>query len=201
MFAIQHSVITAIVKAEGRYVNNPSDPGGETYCGISRVYHPAWPGWATIDAAKQLIDGALSRDLSLSEGAPGDALFEDVKEAVYGFWVEYLSSQHVDRCPEVLQYQYAQVAATSPKMAMECLQQVCVWVSNPTLPASFVDGRYGPATEREIEQLSAVPDASEARMAYAIAACAGYARRGRGEQQQFLRGWILRTLKSWRAGI
>lgn len=200
MFSIQHSVITAIVQAEGRYVNNPSDPGGETYCGISRVYHPAWPGWAAIDAAKREDEAELDRT-SLSAKLSSDALFEKAKEEVYGFWVEYLSSQRVDRCPEVLQYQYAQVAATSPRMAMQCLQQVCVWVSNPTLPASFVDGRYGPATEQEVEQLAALPDTTEVRMAFVIAACAGYARRGRGEQQQFLRGWILRTIKSWRAGI
>ncbi len=35
---------------EGGYSNNPDDLGGETYKGISRVYHPTWVGWAIVDA-------------------------------------------------------------------------------------------------------------------------------------------------------
>ncbi len=41
-------------KNEGGYVNNPNDAGGETYAGISRVYHPNWSGWAFIDAKKKV---------------------------------------------------------------------------------------------------------------------------------------------------
>lgn len=39
---------------EGYYVNDPDDPGGETYCGITRRDHPTWPGWAIIDEYKPL---------------------------------------------------------------------------------------------------------------------------------------------------
>ncbi len=41
---------------EGGYDNNPNDVGGETYKGISRKFHPYWPGWDIIDAAKDLPD-------------------------------------------------------------------------------------------------------------------------------------------------
>ena len=37
---------------EGGYVNDPSDRGGETYRGISRVHHRSWSGWRKIDALK-----------------------------------------------------------------------------------------------------------------------------------------------------
>ncbi|MEE9384342.1 MAG: glycosyl hydrolase 108 family protein [Nannocystaceae bacterium] len=37
---------------EGGYSNNPDDLGGETYKGISRVYHPSWIGWAIVDGWK-----------------------------------------------------------------------------------------------------------------------------------------------------
>lgn len=33
---------------EGGYVNDPDDPGGETYKGIARKMHPEWEGWALI---------------------------------------------------------------------------------------------------------------------------------------------------------
>ena len=186
MYAIQHSVIAAILKEEGRYNNNPSDQGGETYCGISRKFQPGWIGWPRVDAA---------------ENKDSDELFEAMTPLVYDFWVEYLGEQGVERCPEILQAQFAQVAATSPRMAMECLQQVCVWVFPTQLPQSFVDGQYGPNTEEWVGQLVGLDDPEHIRMAFALAAVAGYARRGRGEQQQFLRGWILRTLKTWRATI
>lgn len=34
---------------EGGYVNDPLDPGGETYEGISRYHNPGWLGWQSID--------------------------------------------------------------------------------------------------------------------------------------------------------
>lgn len=44
---------------EGGYANVSGDRGGETYAGITRIYHPAWPGWAAIDAAKPLKHNAV----------------------------------------------------------------------------------------------------------------------------------------------
>ena len=41
--------------AEGGYVNDPDDKGGETYKGISRKANPNWAGWISIDQIKKLI--------------------------------------------------------------------------------------------------------------------------------------------------
>lgn len=41
---------------EGGYSFDPADVGGETFKGISRVYHPQWPGWKIIDSAKSSSD-------------------------------------------------------------------------------------------------------------------------------------------------
>jgi lysozyme family protein len=38
------------LKSEGGYANDPKDPGGETYRGISRLAYPDWTGWAKLDA-------------------------------------------------------------------------------------------------------------------------------------------------------
>jgi lysozyme family protein len=38
-----------MLEAEGFYSNDPFDPGGETFLGISRYWHPSWPGWQMID--------------------------------------------------------------------------------------------------------------------------------------------------------
>ena len=42
-----------IEAAEGSYVNDPDDKGGETYKGISRKANPDWNGWISIDQIKK----------------------------------------------------------------------------------------------------------------------------------------------------
>lgn len=53
---------------EGGYVKDPDDPGGETYKGIARRYHPRWAGWARIDHARRRARGFpknLEKDTAL----------------------------------------------------------------------------------------------------------------------------------------
>jgi len=52
---------------EGGYVNDPVDRGGETYRGISRVYHPDWRGWKRIDKQRRKagFPGSLAADRTL----------------------------------------------------------------------------------------------------------------------------------------
>ena len=47
--ALLNIALGKTLKHEGGYVNDPDDPGGETYRGISRVHHPDWRGWRIID--------------------------------------------------------------------------------------------------------------------------------------------------------
>lgn len=42
-----------LMRNEGDYCHNLNDTGGETYRGISRVHHPEWSGWKTINAVKE----------------------------------------------------------------------------------------------------------------------------------------------------
>lgn len=39
--------------AEGGYVNDPDDAGGETYKGVSRKANPYWVGWVILDDLKK----------------------------------------------------------------------------------------------------------------------------------------------------
>jgi len=41
------------IVTEGGYVNDPDDPGGETYKGVARKIHSKWPGWTIIDMLKR----------------------------------------------------------------------------------------------------------------------------------------------------
>jgi lysozyme family protein len=65
-------------KHEGGYVNDKDDVGGETYKGISRRYHPSWPGWRIVDAYKGKSD-FLNKIYS----------DEKLEELVIGFYKEH----------------------------------------------------------------------------------------------------------------
>ena len=38
---------------EGGYVNDPDDPGGETYKGVARKIFSKWDGWTKVDTLKR----------------------------------------------------------------------------------------------------------------------------------------------------
>ena len=51
--AIFDIALKIVLQHEGGYSNDPVDKGGETYKGISRIFAPAWKGWAIIDFYKK----------------------------------------------------------------------------------------------------------------------------------------------------
>lgn len=71
---------TRTLIAEGGYANHELDMGKETYKGISRRFHPTWPGWVLIDEAK------LSKNFpkSLDQGKIGS----DLQALVLDFYEE-----------------------------------------------------------------------------------------------------------------
>lgn len=63
-----------VILAEGGYVNDPDDAGGETYLGISRKNNPKWVGWEVIDDIKKKygtknITSRLKKNVALTNSA------------------------------------------------------------------------------------------------------------------------------------
>lgn len=63
-----------VILAEGGYVNDPDDAGGETYLGISHKNNPKWVGWEVIDDIKKKygtknITSRLKKDVALTNSA------------------------------------------------------------------------------------------------------------------------------------
>lgn len=63
-----------VILAEGGYVDDPDDAGGETYLGISRKNNPKWVGWEVIDDIKKKygtkgITSRLKKDTALTNSA------------------------------------------------------------------------------------------------------------------------------------
>ncbi len=58
-----------MIAHEGGYVNDPDDPGGETYKGVARKIFSKWEGWTKIDILKRQSDfpANLDRDTEIQE--------------------------------------------------------------------------------------------------------------------------------------
>jgi lysozyme family protein len=64
-----------MIAHEGGYVNDPDDPGGETYKGVARKIFSKWTGWTTIDILKRQPDFPANLDKS-----------EDLQSSVADFY-------------------------------------------------------------------------------------------------------------------
>ena len=64
--------------AEGEYINDSDDSGGETYRGISRRYNPNWDGWKYIDEYKRRYRGK-----SLNKVLKADERIQDMVKELY----------------------------------------------------------------------------------------------------------------------
>ena len=60
---------------EGGYVNDPADPGGETYKGVARNIFSKWDGWQIVDSLKQQSGFPSSLDKNA-----------DLQNKVHGFY-------------------------------------------------------------------------------------------------------------------
>lgn len=81
-----------VILAEGGYVNDPDDAGGETYLGISRVNHPYSKIWDIIDSIKKEygtknINNRLKQDTRL------------IKEAEHIYKSKYWDVLYLDEVP------------------------------------------------------------------------------------------------------
>ena len=54
---------------EGGYVNDPDDPGGETYKGVARKIFSKWDGWTKVDMLKRQpnFPASLDKDPELQQ--------------------------------------------------------------------------------------------------------------------------------------
>lgn len=77
---------------EGGYVltNHAGDRGGQTYAGISRRFHPDWPGWEYLDRGETPPTSLVREFYKVKFWQPiqGDALADQrVAETIYDFGV------------------------------------------------------------------------------------------------------------------
>lgn len=68
---LPEKIFDELMIIEGGHHHDPDDPGGETYCGISRRYHPYWEGWAMLDKgekpSRELLCGFFNNEYWVEE--------------------------------------------------------------------------------------------------------------------------------------
>jgi lysozyme family protein len=123
------------MKIEGGYASNPSDKGGETWKGISRHYHPNWPGWSIIDSFKNTTK--FEENLKASQTLQRLVL-EFYKEE---FW-DVMKLDQVEN-QFVANEMFDTGVNMDPHYAIEFLQKAIKVTSQIPI---VVDGKMGPAS-------------------------------------------------------
>lgn len=156
---------------EGGYSDDPHDPGGPTYLGISRVHNPNWPGWALID--KHRADPDFPKSLRLDTELT--ALASTFYQATY--WMP----AGCGAVPEILAFDLFDMSVNQGiATAVRALQ---------TAAGATVDGVLGAAT------LAAVKSVLPMRLLFRFES-ARLARYAENSDQQLLnygRGWLHRV--------
>ena len=136
---------------EGGYVNDPTDAGGETYKGISRVYNPGWDGWIVIDTAKGHPNFPRSLDNNMA-----------LQEDVHAFYKDrYWDVNRLDSFPQrTAEEMFDTGVNMGVKRAARFLQTALNYLNrNGKLYAELtVDGLIGPASLNALQAVRSDED-------------------------------------------
>lgn len=137
--------LAATLTHEGGYANVAGDKGGETYRGISRRYHPDWPGWPIIDGLKARPGfAALIKD--------NPVLDHEVKEFYRVLWNDIHGDDFDSQ--EIAEILFDTAVNSGPTTAVRILQQALNLLNRDgkSWPELTVDGVMGAKTLWSIEQ-------------------------------------------------
>ena len=176
---------------EGGYSSDPDDFGGETYRGISRKYHPSWPGWDTIDNYK----GESGFPSSLSSNRELDYFVEFFYKE--HFWDKLLGD---DNPSQVIAEEMFDNAVNMGISRSVKFLQTGLNVLNRTeknYDNLTVDGRIGQNTLKALEKLLTVSNKEEVYLYKVINILQGYhyisVSLSSESQERFMRGWLNRV--------
>ena len=163
------SALHRTLEHEGGYSNNPNDPGGETYCGISRNAWPDWQGWELID--KEQTD---SPEMSLH-----------VSNFYFDLFWKPLRCYELDR-QEIASYLFDFAVNSGHVSAVRALQHAL----NSCGARLVVDGKIGSAT------IAAANSTALSLTEFRVQRVLHYIQtiQDRPASYMFARGWIRRAL-------
>jgi len=161
---------------EGGYVNDPDDPGGETYYGIARNIHSKWSGWISIDMCKNQsgFPANLEKDTELQN--------EIARFYQINFW-DKINGDNIQNqlvANSIFDFGVNAGVKTSASLAQMVVE-------------AQADGVIGP---QSLEKLNAF-DPDHFLAAFTVAKIARYISiiRKRPTSKKYLYGWITRALE------
>ena len=164
-----------LVPDEGGYVNNPADPGGETYRGISRKNWPAWGGWALVDTLRLAgVNFPRVLDINPELQSACQVFYQKNFWRFDGIENQELANKIFDECVNM-----------GTGVVVKLLQQSLRYVSGQPIAA---DGQYGPQTEALINASDPAALLAELRAQIAVYYC-------RIGKPDFLLGWMRRMAR------
>jgi lysozyme family protein len=164
-----------MITHEGGYVNDPDDPGGETYKGVARKIFSKWSGWTTIDILKQQSGFPANLDKS-----------DDLQSAVadfyrVNFWDKINGDQisNQDVANSIFDFGVNAGSSTSSSLA-----QMVVGAKS--------DGVIGPSSLASINNF----DPDHFLAAFTVAKIARYVNivKKRPTSRKYFYGWVIRAL-------
>jgi lysozyme family protein len=178
---------------EGGYVNDPVDEGGETYRGVTRRFHPDWPGWAIVDKHKAVSPDSFQTCLDNDE-----SLHELVKQ-VYrrDYWNpirgDEIPNQHIAN--KVFDTGVNQGVARSIRYLQESLNLLNR--NQKDYADIAVDGTLGDVTLATLQQFMQLEHGQPDYLLKSLALMQGSyyldILRRKPAQQKFARGWLNRV--------
>lgn len=164
------------MEAEGGYVHDPDDPGGETYKGIARTRNPKWPGWKEIDSLKNNSNFPNNLDNHPKLQTQIKALYKS------NYWDKIRGDDIIEQ--DIAESIFDFAVNAGPKTSAK-LAQVTV--------AAKTDGIIGPKTLKKI-------NADDTRAFLAVFALAKIGRyvnicEKRKSSRKYFFGWVRRTLE------
>jgi lysozyme family protein len=170
-----------ILTHEGGYVNDPDDPGGETYRGIARKKWPGWSGWTIIDMLKT------------RPGFPGNLIRPDEVEIIHQLEYEVGTFYHTQFWRkvggELITDQ--RVAESVFDFAINAGISTSITLAQ-SVTGAVTDGVAGPKTCEAINRFPA----DHFLAAFAVAKICRYVEicRKRPESKKYFFGWVIRAL-------
>lgn len=176
------AAIAHLLAAEGGYSNHAADRGGETYLGISRRFFPKWEGWGTVDRIRATGRVPSAHDQSL------------VPLAHRFYELNFYDPTGGDRLGDqrLATEMLDQAVNLGIGRANRHLQEAINLLNRGAPDVVKVDGQIGPATLAELRKLNPahvyrVLNALQAE--HYLKLC-----RSNSSQEEFLRGWLERTV-------
>ncbi|MDP3643297.1 MAG: glycosyl hydrolase 108 family protein [Bacteroidota bacterium] len=170
-----------ILAHEGGYVNDPADPGGETYKGIARKMNPDWLGWHIIDLIKE--KPGFPESLQSADAIEiKKQLDYEVSSFYYThFWLKVNGEKIINQ----------QVAESIFDFAVNAGVSVSISLSQSVVGVT-ADGIIGPKTIEAINRF----DAGQFLTAFALAKIVRYVNicNKRPVSKKYFFGWVVRSL-------